>query len=184
MPAISLYATPIRGRLVAGDGLRAAASLAMLRDADDGQVFPCPGGVPIRIVDAIEQTVRIISALSWAGDQMANEPQAFVLRIAPSGVDRVALALPSRPIACVGPPLLMNALHFVGRTLAVLPRLVDDRGCQELRRIEFADRETIEPRLLPARQAVKLRAPHVPQFDIDAVGAALAEEQDRHGSRV
>lgn len=78
----------------------------------------------------------------------------------------------------------MNALYFVGRSLAVLPRLVDDCRRQQLRRIEFADGETVKPRFLAACQAVKLCAPDVPQLDIDAVGAALAEEQNRHGGRV
>jgi hypothetical protein len=77
--------------------------------------------------------------------------------------------------------LLLNTLHFIGRSLAVFPGLVDNGGGQELRRIEFADRETIEPGLLPASEAVNLRAPHVPKLDVNAVGAALTEEQDRHG---
>jgi hypothetical protein len=75
----------------------------------------------------------------------------------------------------------MNALYFLECPLAVLPSLVDDGGYQEPRRIEFADCETIEPTLLTAGQAVKLRPQHVPELDVDAVGAALAEEQNRHG---
>ena len=63
----------------------------------------------------------------------------------------------------------------------MLPGLVHDSACQELRGVEFADRETIEPSLLPASEAVKLRTPHVPKLDVNAVGAALAEEQNRHG---
>ena len=66
----------------------------------------------------------------------------------------------------------------------MLPRLVDDRCRQEFERLEFADREPIEPRLVAAGQAVNLRAPDVPELDIDAVRAALAEEQRRHSWRV
>ena len=75
----------------------------------------------------------------------------------------------------------MNALDFIGRSLAVLSRLINDGRRQQLRRIEFADCETIEPGFLAAGQAVQLRAADVPKFDIDAVRAALAEKQDRHG---
>ena len=35
---------------------------------------------------------------------------------------------------------------------------------------------------LAARQALKLGAPDVPQLDVDTIGAALAEEEDGHGS--
>lgn len=87
-------------------------------------------------------------------------------------------------IARVGLALLMNALDIIRRSLAVLSRLVDNRGCQQLGRIEFTDRETIEPSFLTARQAMKLRAANVPKLDVDAVRAALAEEQDRHRERV
>jgi hypothetical protein len=76
---------------------------------------------------------------------------------------------------------LLNALDFIGRSPPVLPRLVNHGRCQELRRIEFADRETIEPSFLTARQAMELRAPDVPELNVDAVRAALAEEQHRHG---
>ena len=62
----------------------------------------------------------------------------------------------------------------------MLSRLVDDGRCEQFRRIEFADRETIEPGFPPTRQAMKLGAADVPKLDVDAVRAALAEEQDRH----
>lgn len=62
----------------------------------------------------------------------------------------------------------------------MLPRLIDHSSRQQLRRIEFADGETFEPRFMPAGQALELRPTHVPQLDIDAVRAALAEQQDRH----
>jgi len=93
-------------------------------------------------------------------------------------------SLPSRLVGRVGLSLLMNALHFIGRSLAVLPRLVDHSRRQQLLWVELADRESIEPSLLTACQAMKLRAPNVPDLDIYAVGAALAEEQARHGRRV
>ena len=66
----------------------------------------------------------------------------------------------------------------------MLPRLVDDRCRQEFERLEFAHREAIKPRLMAAGQAVNLRAPDVPELDIDAVRAALAEQESRHSWRV
>src|SRR5258708_19294671 len=62
----------------------------------------------------------------------------------------------------------MNALDIIRRSLAVLSRLVNNRRCQQLGRIEFADREPIEPSFLIARQAMKLRAANVPKLDVDA----------------
>ena len=63
----------------------------------------------------------------------------------------------------------------------MLPRLVDDCGDQQLRGIKFAHGETIEARLLSACKAMQLRAPDVPEFDVDPVRPALAEEQNGHG---
>jgi hypothetical protein len=63
-------------------------------------------------------------------------------------------------------------------------RLIDHRCGQQLRRIEFADRETFQPCLLTARKALELRPPNIPQLDVNAVRAALAEEDDRHHSSV
>jgi hypothetical protein len=62
----------------------------------------------------------------------------------------------------------------------MLPRLVDHGGSQQLRWIEIADGESFQPRLVPARQAMKLCATDVPQLDVDTVGAALTEEKRRH----
>lgn len=83
-----------------------------------------------------------------------------------------------------GLPLVLHALHVVGRAPTVLACLVNDGRRKQFRRIELADRETIEPCLVAASEALKLRAPHVPQFDIDAVRAALTEQQNSHGWRV
>lgn len=64
----------------------------------------------------------------------------------------------------------------------MLARLVD-HGCgEQLGRIELADSESLEPCLVPTRQAVKLCAPDVPQLDVHAIGAALAEQESGHGS--
>ena len=76
--------------------------------------------------------------------------------------------------------MLLDSPHFIWRTLAVLPCLIDDCGGQQLRRVELADREPLEPSFLPARQAMQLRPAYVPKLDVDAVRAALAEQQDRH----
>jgi hypothetical protein len=82
--------------------------------------------------------------------------------------------------ACPSLALLLNAPRFIRRTPPMFPRLVDDGGCQQLRRIELADRETFEPGFMTAGQAVELRPTNVPKLDVDAVRAALAEQQDRH----
>ena len=77
--------------------------------------------------------------------------------------------------------MVLDALHFIGWTLSELARLIDDGRRQQLCRIEVADREPLEPCLMSAGEAVKLRALDVPQRDIDAVRAALAEQERRHG---
>lgn len=66
----------------------------------------------------------------------------------------------------------------------MLTRLIDQGGGHELDGIEVADREAIQPRFALARVAAKARSASVPLSDIDAVGAALAEEQGRHSDRV
>ena len=80
--------------------------------------------------------------------------------------------------------MFLNAPDFVWRAFAMLPSLIDDRGGQQLGRIEFAHGKTIEPRLLSAGVALKLRAPADPELHIDAVRAALAKENDSHGIAV
>src|SRR5206468_750696 len=87
---------------------------------------------------------------------------------------------PPRAVLSGGFPLVPDALDIVRRPLAMLARLVDERGRDQLDGLELAHRESIEPRFLAARQAVNLRAPHVPQLDIHAVRAALTEEENRH----
>jgi hypothetical protein len=86
--------------------------------------------------------------------------------------DRISARLPF--------PVFFDAPHFVWWAFAMLSRLIDHCGGQQLRRIEFTNREALEPRFLPTGEAVKLRSPVVPQLNIDSVGAALAEEQDGH----
>src|SRR5690349_19940407 len=76
--------------------------------------------------------------------------------------------------------MLLDALHFIGWALSELARLIDDGRRQQLRRIEVADSEPLEPCLMSASDAVKLRALDVPQLDIDAVRAALAEQERGH----
>lgn len=89
----------------------------------------------------------------------------------------VLSALRSRSVVGGLAPLL-NTLHFLVRAFPMLPGLIDHRRRKQLGRIELADCETIEPRLVAAGQAVNLRALHVPKLDIHTVRAALAEEQD------
>jgi hypothetical protein len=78
--------------------------------------------------------------------------------------------------------MLLDSFDFIWRTLAMLPSLIDDGCRQQLRGIELAHGESFEPSLLSAREALELRAPHVPELDVNPVGATLAEEDDRHGS--
>jgi len=66
----------------------------------------------------------------------------------------------------------------------MLAGLIDQRRSYELRGLELTDREAIQPGLLATREAVDLRASHVPQLDIHAVRPALAKEQNGHDSRV
>jgi hypothetical protein len=81
-------------------------------------------------------------------------------------------------------PVFLDSAHFVRQSLPVLARLVNDCGGQQLRRIEFSDREAFEPRFLTAREAMKLRPPDVPHFDVNAIRTALAEEEDSHRRRI
>jgi hypothetical protein len=79
-------------------------------------------------------------------------------------------------------PMVLNAHGFVRRPLPVLARLIDDGCGEQLGRIELADSESLQPCLLSAREAMKLCALDVPQLDVHAIGAALAEQEDWHGS--
>jgi hypothetical protein len=76
--------------------------------------------------------------------------------------------------------MLFNPAGFVWWTFAMFSRLIDDRSRQQFRRVELADREPLEPRLLAARVALELRTSDVPELDVDAIGAALAEEENSH----
>ena len=76
--------------------------------------------------------------------------------------------------------LLLQALRFLRTPPAELPRLID-QGCRKkFRRVELADCEAVKPCLLAAGQALNLSAPHVPELDVNAVGAALAKQQNSH----
>src|SRR4051812_10909129 len=78
--------------------------------------------------------------------------------------------------------MFLDSPDLVRGTLAVLSRLINDRRRQQFRRVELADGESFEPCLLPARKALQLRSPDVPELDVDPVRATLAEEDDRHQS--
>jgi hypothetical protein len=77
--------------------------------------------------------------------------------------------------------MILDSADFVWRAFVMFARLIDHRCGQQLRRIEFADRETFEPCLLTAREALKLRPPDVPQLDVGAVRAALANRMTAIG---
>jgi hypothetical protein len=76
--------------------------------------------------------------------------------------------------------VLLDSLGFLRRTLAVLSSLVDNRGGQQFHGVKIAHRESFEPSLLPAGEALQLRSSHVPQLDVHAVGSTLTEEKHRH----
>jgi hypothetical protein len=79
--------------------------------------------------------------------------------------------------------MLLDASDFIRRSLSVLSCLID-HGCrQQLRWIEVANGESLEPSFFPARDAVELRASDVPKLDVHAIGAALAEQEHRHGPK-
>jgi hypothetical protein len=80
--------------------------------------------------------------------------------------------------------VFLDAPDFVWRTLAMLPRLVNDCRREQLCRIEFADREALEPCLLTAGKALELCPPHIPQLDVYALRTTLAEEENRHEREV
>jgi hypothetical protein len=80
--------------------------------------------------------------------------------------------------------VLLNPTDFIWWTLAMLAGLIDHGGREQLRRIEFAQCEALEPRFLVARVTVQLSASPIPQFDVDPVRAALAEEDGSHASSV
>jgi hypothetical protein len=89
---------------------------------------------------------------------------------------------PSAPfaLAAAGSSFVLKSADFVGWTPAMLARLVYDRRNEELCRVQFTYREPVEPRFVAAGEAVQLRPPNVPEFDVHAVRPALAEQQDAH----
>ena len=87
---------------------------------------------------------------------------------------------PSSTISATAPSESPRHVCFIRWSLSMLARLIDHRCRQQLRGIEVAYGESLEPCFLPTRQAVKLCAPDVPQLDVDAIGAALAEEEHGH----
>jgi hypothetical protein len=62
--------------------------------------------------------------------------------------------------------------------------LIDERSSNELDRVDFADREAVEPCLAFAAETSESGAASVPLCDVDAVRAALAEEDEGHGEPV
>ena len=72
--------------------------------------------------------------------------------------------------------LRLNPCDFLGRSLAVLARLVDQGGSQQRAGLELADREPVHPRLLIAGETPQPRTPSVPLPDLHAVRPTLAEE--------
>jgi hypothetical protein len=80
--------------------------------------------------------------------------------------------------------MLLQLPEFVRRAFAMLPGLID-HGCgQQPHGIEVAYCESLEPRFLPARQTMKLSAPSIPPLDVDAIRAALAEQEHGHRTSV
>jgi hypothetical protein len=81
-------------------------------------------------------------------------------------------------------PSAPQRIHLLRTAFPVLPSLIDERPSNELNRVEFADREAVEPCLAFAAETPEPSAASVPLCDVDAVRAALAEEDDGHGELV
>jgi hypothetical protein len=81
-------------------------------------------------------------------------------------------------------PSASQRIHLLRAAFPVLPSLIDERPSNELNRVEFADREAVEPCLAFAAETPEPSAASVPLCDVDAVRAALAEEDDGHGELV
>jgi hypothetical protein len=77
--------------------------------------------------------------------------------------------LSSGPVLSGGLPLLFDATQIVRRAFAMLARLFHERRRHQFHGFELADCEPIEPSLTATRQTMNLRAPHVPELDVDAV---------------
>ena len=58
--------------------------------------------------------------------------------------------------------------------------LIDECSRQQLAGIELRDGEPFEPRLMSTRQAVQVRSIAVPRAEVDAIGAAEAEQERGH----
>src|SRR5213083_2947567 len=80
--------------------------------------------------------------------------------------------------------LLFDLLHFVRRALPVLPRLINERGGEELRRIELADRKPVEPAFPATCAAPNPKPARVPLPGFDPVTPAGAEQENGHGRGV
>lgn len=102
----------------------------------------------------------------------------------PNALDAVSRARSTHgqtgPLSSLPLAVLLNAPDFVRWPTPMFARLVHHCSRQQLRRIELADREAFKPSFMTTREAVNLRPPHVPELDIDAVRAALAEKKDHH----
>jgi hypothetical protein len=78
-------------------------------------------------------------------------------------------------------PSASQRIHLLRTAFPVLPSLIDERPGNELNRVDLADRETVLPCLAFAAETPDSGAASVPLWDVDAVRAALAEEDDGHG---
>ena len=65
--------------------------------------------------------------------------------------------------------VFLDPADFVWRAFAMFPRLINQRSRQQFCGIKFAHSETLEPRLLATREALKLRSPRIPKLDVDSV---------------
>lgn len=60
----------------------------------------------------------------------------------------------------------------------MLPRLVDERRSKEVRRIEVAHGEAVEPTFLAAAPALDPNAYAIPVTELDSVGTALTKQEN------
>jgi hypothetical protein len=101
----------------------------------------------------------------------------------PANLDQRTVSLRERVERSRGPAPLYR-FGLLRASLPVLASLVDEYASEKFPRLELAHGESVKPGLAFAREATDSRARSVPLGDVDAVGAALAEEDDGHDGAV
>ena len=123
--------------------------------------------------------------LEWTGDHHLRHTRFISLREDKNARDvRRNRGHRHRPEIESRSPSASQRIHLLRTAFPVLPSLIDERPGNELNGVEFADGEAVEPSLAFAAETPEPSAGSVPLCDVDAVRAALAEEDDGHGELV